>query len=122
MYIMKLPNILDRATDFGTFRSRNNVFSFTIKCIFYIIPAIVLGNYTDTFIQNLKNKNEFGHYAPYYILLQTLIITTTLYIFILLLTSYTNEFQVTIAGGFFSVLYFGMQTNYVNMIKEYMNH
>ena len=119
---MKLVNIIHRATDFGTFRSRKNFFSFTLKCIFYIIPAIILGNYTDIIIQRIKNNKEFGDNIFVYILLQTLIIISTLYITLLLLTSYTNEFQVTIAGGFFSVLYFGIQTNYISMIKEYMNN
>ena len=31
---MKLLNIIQRATDFGTFRSRKHFFSFTLKCIF----------------------------------------------------------------------------------------
>ena len=42
---MNLHNIIERATDFGTFRSRENFISFSLKCIFYIIPAIILGNY-----------------------------------------------------------------------------
>lgn len=32
-----------------------------------------------------------------------------------------SEFQVTIAGGYFVVLYFGIQTNYIRMIKEYLD-
>jgi hypothetical protein len=46
--------IIQRATDFGTFRSRKNFFSFTLKCIFYIIPAVILGNYTDITIKIIK--------------------------------------------------------------------
>ena len=65
---------------------------------------------------------KLGNLLIYYILLQTLIIISTLYIILILLTNYTNEFQVTIAGGFFSVFYFGIQTNYINMIKESINH
>jgi hypothetical protein len=34
---------------------------------------------------------------------------------------FTSEFQVTIAGSYFIVLYFGMQTNYIRMIKHYIN-
>ncbi len=55
---MKILNILQRATDFGTMRSRENVFSFTLKCIFYIIPAVILGNYTDTTIKGLKEDSN----------------------------------------------------------------
>lgn len=118
---MKLLNIFERGTDFGTFHSRKNFFSFTLKCIFYIIPSVILGNYTDITIERIKKNKVFGDSVLFYILLQTLMSIVTLYIFLLLLANYTSEFQVTIAGGFFSVLYFGMQTNYVDMIKEYIN-
>ncbi len=63
-----------------------------------------------------------GDNILYYILLQTLINIATLYIILILLANYTSEFQVSLAGGFFSVLYFGIQTNYILMIKEYINY
>jgi hypothetical protein len=116
---MKLFDIIQRATDFGTFRSRKNFFSFALKCTFYIIPAIVIGNYTDIAIQDLKNNNDYN--LIYFILIQTSIIITTLYIILKLLSEYTSEFQITVAGGFFGVLYFGLQPNYINMIQEYLN-
>jgi hypothetical protein len=47
---MKQLNIIQRVTDFGTLRSRTNIFSFGLKCMFYIIPAIILGHYTDIYI------------------------------------------------------------------------
>lgn len=50
---MTLQNIFERATDFGTFRSRDNFFSFAIKTMLYIIPALILGTYTDATIQTL---------------------------------------------------------------------
>ena len=68
----------------------------------------------------MKKEKVLGNYVIYYILVQTLITISTLYIILIFLTKYTNEFQVTIAGGFFSVLYFGIQTNYMNIIKEYI--
>jgi hypothetical protein len=119
---MKARNIIQRSIDFGTFRSRENFFSFTLKCVFYIIPAVILGNYTDIIIQNIKKKEALGEYTLSYILLQTLVTISTLYLILLFLSSYTSEFQVTIAGGLFSVFYFGMQTNYVQMIKEYTKY
>lgn len=117
---MKLLNIFERAIDFGTLRSRENVFSFTIKCFLYIIPAVILGNYNDITIQKIKRDKRLGENGLYYILLQTLINILVLYIILHLLTSYTSEFQMTIAGGFFIVLYFGIQTNYIHMIKDYI--
>lgn len=119
---MKILEVIQRATDFGTFRSRENFFSFTLKCIFYIIPAVFIGSFTDITIQRIKNEKKLGDYILYYILMQTIIIISTLYFIIIFLTSYTNEFQLTIAGGFFGVLYFGIQTNYMNMIKQYVSY
>jgi len=121
LYIeMKLYDIIERATDFGTFRSRDNFFSFTLKIILYIIPAIILGTYTDITIKKLQEYKALGDNTLYYILLQTLIVISTQYLFIAFLLKFTSEFQTTIAGGYFIVLYFGMQTNYIRMIKEYI--
>ena len=118
---MVVYNIIERATDFGTFRSRDNFFSFSLKILFYIIPAVILGHYTDKIIEVIKKQKRLGTPILNYILLQTLIIIITLYIFILFLKKYGSEFQVSSAGGFFIVLYFGMQTNYMKMLKEYIN-
>ena len=117
---MRVYDIIERATDFGTFRSRDNFFSFTLKIILYIIPAIILGTYTDITIKKLQENKALGNNTLYYILLQTLIIISTQYFFLAFLLKFINEFQTTIAGGYFIVLYFGMQTNYIHMIKEYI--
>lgn len=119
---MKRASIIQRALDFGTFHSRENFFSFTLKCLFYIIPAVIIGNYTDINVKKLKKEKKLGDYTIYYILLQTLIIISTLYIFLRFLTSYMSEFQDTLAGGFFIVLYFGIQTNYIHMLKEHASY
>ena len=92
-----------------------------LKCIFYIIPAIIIGNYTDVIIIKIKEHNLLGNYTLNYILLQTFIIISTLYLIIIFSNNYTNEFQITIAGAFFIVLYFEMQTNYKHMIKDYIS-
>lgn len=118
---MILSNIVQRATDFGTFRSRDNFFSFTLKIVLYIIPAILLGQYTDVTIKRLSDLKTVGESTLYYILLQTLVVIATMYIILTFLSDFISEFQVTIAGGYFIVLYFGMQTNYIDMIKEYMS-
>ena len=121
MVVKKLKNIFNKATDFGTLRSRENFFSFALKCLFYIIPAILIGGYTDISIQIIRKNNVLGTNVLFYILLHTLIIIITLYLILLLPNNYTNEFQISIAGGFFIVLYFGIQTNYMKMIKESIN-
>lgn len=118
---MKLLNIIQRATDFGTLRSRTNFFSFTLKCLFYIIPAIILGHYTDIYIEKVKQDKALGDNDIYYILLQTLINISTFYIILIFFSDFTSEFQATIAGSYFIVIYFGLQSNYINMIKEYIS-
>ena len=114
---MNPRNIIQRATDFGTLRSRENLLSFTLKCLFYIVPAILLGNFTDVTIKRMKKAEGRDGLS---ILLQTFIILTTLYIILIFLTSYTSEFQATLAGGLFIVFYFAIQTNYIRMIKQYL--
>jgi hypothetical protein len=118
---MHLFNIIERATDFGSFRSRNNFLSFALKVLFYIFPAIILGYYTDITIKTLKNRKVFGDNKIYYIIFQTLVIITTMYLFVFFLTDFTSEFQQSMAGGYFIVLYFGIQANYIRMLKEYMS-
>lgn len=116
-----VSDIIKRAFDFGTKRSEHNFFSFTLKILFYIIPAVILGNYTDVIVTNLKKEKIVGENTLYYIILQTCIIMITLYFIDVYLHNFTSEFQVTIAGGYFVVLYFGIQTNYIDMIQKYMN-
>ena len=43
--------IIKRSLEFGTLQSRKNIFSFSLKCIFYIVPAVILGNFSDITIQ-----------------------------------------------------------------------
>jgi hypothetical protein len=117
---MGLPNIIKRATDFGSLRSRDNVFSFTLKIILYILPAVILGNYTDITVKKLQENKTLGENILHYILLQTFIIILTMYFILKMFSDFISEFQVTIAGGYFIVLYFGMQTNYIRMIQEYI--
>lgn len=119
--ISNISNIIQRATDFGTLSSRHNFFSFILKILFYIVPAAILGNYTDLIVKTLKNDQVLGDNILYYIMLQTVLIVLTMYIIILYLSDYIREFHITIAGTYFIVLYFGIQTNYIKMIKEYMN-
>jgi hypothetical protein len=118
MKLNKLNDIIERATDFGTKRSHENIFSFTLKCLFFIIPAVMLGNYTDVTIKRVKNEKTLGNNLMSYILLQTLIIVSTFYLILLVSSGYASEFQLTIEGVFFMVLYFGMQSNYILMIKR----
>ena len=86
----------------------------------YIIPAIILGHFTDVTIKKIRTHNVFGKNIMYYILLQTIFNVVTLYLFITFLPKFTSEFQMTVSGGYFNVLYFSMQPTYIDMLKEYM--
>lgn len=119
---MRINTILRLATEFGTFRSRHNFFSFMLKCFFYIIPAVLLGNYTDVFIKILRDNKYLGDSVAYYVLLQTFFIIGTFFLIVSFLSEFMKEFQLTFAGGYFIVLYFGIQTNYIPMIKELLNN
>lgn len=118
---MKLAKIIENATDFGTFRSRKHFLSFILKIFIYIIPATLLGNYTDEFVKEWREQKTLGDNTIHYILLQTVIVITTLYLLLRFLSGFISEFQASIAGSYFIVLYFGMQTNYIHMIKQFMN-
>ena len=118
---MKHNSIIGRATSFGTLRARENFLSFALKCTFYIIPSVILGDFTDIAVQKIKNEKLLGDALIPYIILQTMTIITTLYLLSRFVPAYINEFQFTMSGGFFIVLYFGLQTNYIDMIKGYLN-
>ena len=119
---MKILNIMERATDFGSVRSRKHFLSFLLKIWLYILPAIILGNYTDITVQKMETYQLLGENTFYYILLQTLFIISTLYLFVILFYDFMSEFTNTIAGSYFIVLYFGMQTNYIHMLNDLLNY
>ena len=118
---MNIKKIINNSVDFGTRKSTSNFWSFMLKIFFYIIPSTILGHYTDIMIYRAKKRKIFGEKPVYYIFLQTVLIISTLYLLLSLLTKFTSELQQSIAGSFFIVLYFGMQTNYIFMLKKYMN-
>jgi len=118
---MNVSDIFQRATAFGTFRSRSSFASFALKILLYILPAVLLGYSTDRFIKILKKEQVLGKNLLFYILTQTFLIIATVYILFVFLVDFMSEFQVTFAGGFFIVLYFGIQLNYIQMIQTYMD-
>lgn len=118
---MDLNNILKKATNFKDRHSQKNFIAFVIKCFFFIIPAIVLGNYTDRMVEKIKKNKILGSNTLYYILLQTIIIIISLYLILLISSDYINSFGFTLSGNLFISLYVGIQINYILMIKEYLN-
>ena len=82
-----------------------------IKSMMLILPAIILGHYLDEIVDNMKLKRLNS------VILQTFLNVLVIYILHKISTNYTKEFQVSLAGLFFSALFFGMQTNYIKNLK-----
>lgn len=87
----------------------------------FIVPATIAAHYTDEYIKSLKESKIFGHTPHLYILLQTLFILITLYLFSIFITKYKRDFQTTMLGSIFIALYFGIQVNYISMINSYID-
>lgn len=117
---MKLFDNIKHAFVYSLSNSRNNIFIFAFKIIIYIIPAIILGHYTDIIVKSLQTRKTLGDQVVHYVLIQTFLNITSLYLLVYFLTKFSNEFQKSIAGGYFIVLYFGMQTNYIEILQQYM--
>lgn len=86
-------------------------FVMNVKSMMLIVPAIILGHYLDEGVERLKLNT-----------LQSVLVQTFLNVFLIFLlhrisVTYTREFQVSLAGLFFSALFFGMQTNYIKNLK-----
>jgi hypothetical protein len=43
-----------------------------------------------------------------------------MYLILILFSDFTSEFQVTLAGSYFIVMYFNIQNNYIDMINKYI--
>ena len=43
-----------------------------------------------------------------------------MYLILILFSDFTSEFQATLAGSYFIVLYFNIQNNYIDMINKYI--
>jgi hypothetical protein len=121
MDLMDLNNILKKATNFKDRHSQKNFIAFVIKCFFFIIPALLLGNYTDRTVEKIKKNKIFGNNTFFYIFFQTMIIIISLYLILLISTDYINSFGFTLSGNLFITLYFGIQINYILMIKDFLN-
>lgn len=92
-------------------------FILNVKAMMLIVPAIVLGHYMDEFVDNMQLKTNLQK-----VVVQTLLNVTLIYALHNISRSYTREFQVSLAGLFFSALFFGMQTNYIKNLKKLLDY
>jgi undecaprenyl pyrophosphate phosphatase UppP len=97
---------------FGRPDSKNDSFwRLNAKTFALLIPAVVLGHYIDKFIEKSKLKLHLAIFA------QIMLNIVLIYAIHKVMYSYANEFQMTLPGMFFSALFFGMQTNFLNNLK-----
>lgn len=91
---------------------REGFFSLNVRSMILILPAIFMGHYLDEIVEKMNIKNKSHSIA-----LQTFLNVLIMYILHKFASVYTKEFQVSLAGLFFSALFFGMQTNYIRDLK-----
>lgn len=96
---------------------RESFMVLNIKSMMLIVPAIFVGHYLDEFVEKMNIKNTTNS-----VILQTFLNVLVIYIIHKINTAYANEFQMTLAGLFFSAIFFGMQTNYIRNLKSLLPH
>jgi uncharacterized membrane protein YoaK (UPF0700 family) len=92
--------------------SRESFFALNVRSMILILPAIFMGHYLDEIVEKMNIKKK-----THSVLIQTILNIFIIYILHKFATAYTREFQVSLAGLFFSALFFGMQTNYIRDLK-----
>ena len=118
-------NGIKNALDFGNSSKiqkyeRTHFATFFLKTVLMIVPAIVLGHYIDEYMDHLHKHRKLGEKAMTYILAQTMLSIIVVYILYRMFRHYADEFQTTSAGLFFSALFWGFQTKYIDRIKAEM--
>ncbi len=104
---------------FGNEEHNTHFVSFFIKCLAFVIPAIVLGIVIDLLVYRLQVQNKCGKHLWTYITLQFLINIILLYMSLKVLNvGYANEFQTTIPGMWFSTILFGVQIKWFKNIEN----
>jgi hypothetical protein len=99
-------------------------FPFTIKFMWFVIPAILLGHTIDQGVSVLRRRETLGKDRKglgSYLLIQLLIWLLLFFFFYNFTPNYAREFQGTAAGIFFIALFFAVQTNFVDMLQNVLN-
>lgn len=117
----QLTNDINAGFEFGKQDTKKSFLSFSIKIIVLLIPGIILGYYIDKIVKDLFDKERFGKKVIYYICIQTILSIIVLYI-LSYLSHYTEEFQNTFAGLYFTAFFFGMQGNYTSYLHTFLKN
>jgi hypothetical protein len=115
----QLTDDINKGIDFGKIDTKKTFLSFSIKILLLLIPGIILGYYIDKIVKDLYDKEKFGKNVFYYICIQTLLSLIVLYI-LSYFSHYTDEFQNTFAGLYFTAFFFGMQTHYTTYLQIFL--
>jgi hypothetical protein len=103
---------------FGNENHNKHFISFFVKCLAFVIPAILFGIAIDVLIDKVKQRNCFGDHIWIYISLQFLFNIYVLYVTLKVLNrEYASEFQNTLPGMFFSTIFFGVQLKWFKNIQ-----
>ncbi len=94
---------------------KETFYQMNVKSLALIIPAILFGHYIDQFVNSYKYDIRLK------VCVQTIINIILIYSIHVINYKYAKEFQTTLAGFFFSGLYFGMQTKYISNIKSLLD-
>ena len=108
--------IIKQGLDFGSFEHRKSPVSFFIKMFIFLCVGVISGYFLDTTI----NKYYKKEYNTEFVILQTLLIFTILYLFVVFMGKFASEFQSTMAGGLFIAIFYGFQQNYITHLKEFL--
>lgn len=88
-----------------------------IKSFALLIPGAILGHYVDMQIRRLQDKKQMGEETWKYVVFQSIINIIIIYTLHKVHRSYTDEFQRTLPGLYFSGLFFGLQVNYIRNVQ-----
>lgn len=119
--ITHLTDDINAGFNFGKKDTKKSFLSFSIKIMVLLIPGIILGYYIDKIVKDLYDKQKFGKKVIYYICIQTMLSITVLYT-LSYMSHYTEEFQNTFAGLYFTAFFFGMQSNYITYLQRFLDN
>lgn len=116
-------NRLSNGLRFGE-EAVSDIFPFTVKFLWFVVPAVLLGHVIDQGVSALQRRKVLGvdrKGLVGYLVIQLLAWLLLFFGFYNLTPNYAREFQGTAAGIFFIALFFAVQTNFVDMLQKVLN-
>ena len=104
--------------EFGKNGDDDSFVVMSLKSIALLIPGMILGHYIDKYIHHLEKKEVLGKSMLAYVVIQSIINIAIIFGLHYVYHKYTDEFQRTLPGLYFSGLFFGLQVNYIQNIQQ----